>query len=232
MLLLAQHLLPMLFRFLVKDATVKNTSDILLPQDSIFRPDEQISSEPYPPHRQPPTSPQSTHPSPQRGAKLTLKERSPPPKEIQHKRLSPPRREQLLDRQTALMVPIVLGEEILKVLRPKAALVVVAHAVAAVLGPVHALRVDAEEGVRQDAGDGRVAEEAVDEEHGVQAERHRPAPGAEAGVRVARPDDAVVVAVEVVGVLDHDLETGGEDGSDWGFGIDSMMIKGSIQREM
>lgn len=73
-------------------------------------------------------------------------------------------------------------------------------------GLVHALRVDAEEGVRHDGRHGRVAEEAVDEEDGVQAERDGPAEGAEAGVRVAGPDDAVVVSVEVVDVLDDDLQ--------------------------
>lgn len=139
-------------------------------------------------------------------AKLTFKESRPPPEQIQHQRLPLPRPEQLFRRQATLVVPVVLGEEILKVLRPEAAFVVVAHAVAAVFGLVHALRVDAEEGVRHHGRHGRVAEEAVDEEDGGQAERDRPAEGAEAGVRVAGPDDAVVVSVEVVDVLDDDLQ--------------------------
>lgn len=77
------------------------------------------------------------------------------------------------------------------------------------LGLVHALREDAEERVRDDGRHGRVAEEAVDQEGGVEAEQDGPAEGPEAGVGVLRPDDAVVVAVEVVDVLDDDLEMGG-----------------------
>lgn len=73
------------------------------------------------------------------------------------------------------------------------------------LGPVHARRVDAEERVRHQGWQRRVAEEAVDEDGRVQAEGDGPAKGPEAGVRVRRPDDAVVVAVEVVDVLDDDL---------------------------
>lgn len=45
-LLLAQHLLPMLFGLLLKDATVKDAPDILLPQNAILRPDEEVSGEP------------------------------------------------------------------------------------------------------------------------------------------------------------------------------------------
>ena len=137
--------------------------------------------------------------------KLTLKECRSPPKKVKHKRLPLPRAKQLVRRQSALVILIILGEEILKVLWPETTLVIVAHAVAAVLGLVHVPGIESEEWVREDGGNGRVAEEAVDDEDSAQAEWNGPSPCAEAGICVVGPDDAVAVTVEVVYVLDDHL---------------------------
>ncbi len=77
--------------------------------------------------------------------KLTLKERSPPTEKVKHKRLPFPSLEQLFHRQATLVIIAIPGEEIFVVQWPESTFVVVTHAVTAVLGLVHALRIVAEE---------------------------------------------------------------------------------------
>ncbi len=151
----------MLLRLLVEDASVKDTANILFFQDAIFWPNEEVSGEPCRTYIRDGNLSEVEMTA---EARLTLKERRAPPKEIEHKGLSLPRTPQLLHRQPTLVILIILSEEILKVLWPEPSFVVVAHTIAAVLGLVHALREDAKEWVREDGGDGGIAEEEVDEE--------------------------------------------------------------------
>lgn len=55
------------------------------------------------------------------------------PKEVKYQSLALPKHIHISPRQTAFVPAIVLGKNLLEVLRPKATLVVVGHAVAAVL---------------------------------------------------------------------------------------------------
>lgn len=141
-----------------------------------------------------------------KGMKRTFEKRRTPPKEIKHHPLPLPEIPKIRQVQTSFITLVVLGEDVLEVLRPETPLVVVRHAIAPVLILVHARGVDAEERVGQPTRHGRVGKVAVDDEGGEEGEKDVPPEGAAARVGVLRPDDAITVLVPVVDVLDHDLE--------------------------
>lgn len=107
--------------------------------------------------------------------------------------------------ESALVASIILGEYVFEVLRTEASFAVVCHRVTAVLVLVHVLDVDSEEWIRGPRWCGSIAQIHVDDECCEEAEGNCPAPGPAAAVRVRGPDDAIVVRIEVVGMLLDDL---------------------------
>lgn len=107
--------------------------------------------------------------------------------------------------ESALVASIVLGKHVFEVLRTEASFAVVCHRVTAVLVFVHVLDVDSEEWIRDPGWCSSIAQVHVDDESCKEAEGNCPAPGPAATVCVQGPDDAVVVRIEVVGMLLDDL---------------------------
>lgn len=132
-----------------------------------------------------------------------LKRRAAPANRIAHIALPPDLVEQRPDGEIVCAARV-LGEHVLELLRAEAALRVVRVAVGAVLGAVNVVQVDAEKRVWQPRGRGRVGEVDVDYDEGEEGQDHAEAQVVEADVRVARPEDAVAVAVEVLAVLLQD----------------------------
>ena len=87
---------------------------------------------------------------------LTLQERGSPPEEIEHHSLTLPESEKVPDIQAAFITLIVFGEDVFEILRLEPSFVVVCHGVAAMFVFVDSVDVDAEERVRQEAGECRV----------------------------------------------------------------------------
>lgn len=124
-----------------------------------------------------------------------------PPEEIKHHPLPLAHLQHVGPGQSAFVPLVILGEDVLEVLRHVAALHIEGHGVRAVLDLVHSIDEEPEETVGEDAGSGRVGHDHVDGGGDEEGEGNRPAPAAEAIVGVPGPDDAVVVLVEVLDVL-------------------------------
>jgi hypothetical protein len=78
---------------------------------------------------------------------LTLEEHRGPPEEVKHQSLSQPRIVDVPHVQPALISTIVVVEELFEGMRSETSLVVIRHAVGAVLVVVDSVDVDAEEAV-------------------------------------------------------------------------------------
>lgn len=107
--------------------------------------------------------------------------------------------------ESALVASIVLGKHVFEVLRTEASFAVVCHRVTAVLVLVHVLDVDSEKWIRDPGWCSSIAQVHVDDKCCEEAERNCPTPGPAAAVRVRGPDNAVMVRIEIVGMLLDDL---------------------------
>ncbi len=70
---------------------------------------------------------------------------------------------------------------------------------------VEASGVDAEEGVREQARNGGIGEIDADDEGSKKSQWNAPAPCAAPHVGILRPDDAIVVLIPIVHMLNYDL---------------------------
>lgn len=104
----------------------------------------------------------------------------------------------------AVSASTIFGEEILEFLRQKTPFAVVCARIGSMLGFVDLVEVDAEQRVRNETGTGRIGEERVDDEDGEDADQDVEADGVETVVGVARPDDAVAIAVKEIAMLLQD----------------------------
>lgn len=111
-------------------------------------------------------------------------------------------------RQRVLARLSILCEDILKFLRDEAAFVIVRVCIAAVFRFVDVGGEDAEEGVGEVGGLGRVGEVEVDDQGGDGGEDPVEAEFVETDERVERPDHAVTVGIEEIDVLLQDLDLG------------------------
>lgn len=182
------RVLPLLSN-LIEDTSIVKLSNLLLLHTSVLRPKKDIRRKPCKGIK---VSIAILPLSSNSQSRHTLERRRRSAKRIGHHPL-PLEQVPHVPQGDKVLVVGVLGEHVLELLRHEAALAVVRAGVAAVLGLVDVLEVDAEEGVGEIAGDGRVGEGDVDDDGGEEAEEDVPAYAAEASVCVQRPDDAVFV---------------------------------------
>ena len=102
---------------------------------------------------------------------------------------------------------VIFGEEILKVLWPETALVIVSHAVAAVLSFIETVDIDTEERIGEVARDGWVGYAEVNEKGRKEGKWRAPAVATTSVVGILRPDDAVMVGVPVLDMLLNNLRS-------------------------
>lgn len=124
-----------------------------------------------------------------------------PSEEVKHHPLPIAHLQYIGPGQSTLVLLVILGEDVLKVLRHVAAFHIERHCVRAVLDLVYSFHVKPEEAVWEDARSGGVGHDDVDDGGDEKGKGNRPAPAAEAIVGILGPDDAVVVLVKVLHVL-------------------------------
>lgn len=87
---------------------------------------------------------------------LTFQKGCAPAEGVEEHPLSLPKAEKIPDVQTSLVTLVVLGKDVLEVLRLETSFVIVCHAIAAMLIFVQTVEPNAEEGIRKPAADGRI----------------------------------------------------------------------------
>ncbi len=70
---------------------------------------------------------------------------------------------------------------------------------------IKASGIDAETRIGEISRDGGIRQIEVDDEGGEKSQRDAPAPCTAAHVGILRPDDAIMVLIPIVYMLDHDL---------------------------
>ena len=138
-------------------------------------------------------------------SKLTFQETSSPAKEIKNHPLALPKILQIAPAQTTFVTAVILGKDLLEMLRSEATLVVVGHTVTAMLVLVEPSKVDTEGRVGEYGRRCWIRKSDMDDVGDEQGQCCAPAVVTAASVGIPWPDNAVVVTVPVVDVLLYDL---------------------------